>query len=206
MVIKVCGITCQEDARFLVELGLDFCGFIFHPKSPRSVTLDEAARIETGDMQRVGVFVHDRIDEILSTMQKARLSYAQLHGDQSVELAQTIGPERVIRVVWPQRFCHRAQLCSALLKFAPTCAYYLLDAGTKGGGSGSPLDWAELSELSLPHPWFLAGGLTTTNILYALQETRCGGIDVNSGVESSPGKKDHTKLRTLVDLVRSRYR
>ena len=141
MLIKFCGLTRQEDVDHAASLGAAMCGFIFHPRSPRGVTVAQAAALDSGAMLRVGVFVNQGADEIRRIMDEARLDYAQLHGHQSVECARAIGAERVIRVLWPDRYTHRALLYNDLQRNAEACAYYLLDAGLKGGGSGHKLDW-----------------------------------------------------------------
>ncbi|MBQ7607524.1 MAG: phosphoribosylanthranilate isomerase [Desulfovibrionaceae bacterium] len=205
MIIKICGITQEQDAKAAEALGASFCGFIFHPKSPRAIRPEVAASLDTGAMKRVGVFVDQDEQEILRCMRKANLDYAQLHGDQSQACARAIGRDRVIRVLWPERYGHKAELYRALQNYADSCAYYLFDVGTKGGGHGRTLDWDELCGLEAPHPWLIAGGLTPGNIVQALWESRPFGIDVNSGIEEAPGKKDHRKMTTLFHSVRTCY-
>lgn len=203
MLVKVCGICREEQALWAAEAGADFCGFIFHPQSPRNVAPKWVAKVPTGKMKRVGVFVKQEAKEILEIMAEARLDYAQLHGEQSVDCALAIGRDKVIRVLWPERFTHRAQLYAKLLSFAESSAYYLLDAGEKGGGSGRSLDWADLAGLDLPHPWFLAGGLKASNVLAAVAESKPDGVDFNSGLEDQPGVKSQSKIFQCLRLVHS---
>ncbi len=198
MLIKICGLTRQADVDEAARLGARFCGFIFHPKSPRCLTPEQAARLESGSMQRVGVFVEQSADEILRVMREARLDLAQLHGGQSVACARAVGAERVIRVLWPDRYMHRAQLHSELQKHADACAWYLLDAGLAGGGSGKRLEWQDLYGLRTPHPWLLAGGLNTDNVRRALAQCAPDGVDFNSGIEDAPGRKNSQKMAAAV--------
>ncbi|MCL1919639.1 MAG: hypothetical protein FWG50_00950, partial [Kiritimatiellaeota bacterium] len=120
LLIKVCGITRQGDAEACEASGVDFCGFVFHPPSPRNVSAADVARIRTGEMRRVGVFTTHDTDDILRTMDVARLDYAQLHSDQGEACAEAIGAGRVIRV------------CFALPE-SPRCATFLL--------FDKPFDW-----------------------------------------------------------------
>lgn len=194
MLIKFCGLTRQEDVDHAASLGAAMCGFIFHPRSPRGVTVAQAAALDSGAMLRVGVFVNQGADEIRRIMDEAQLDYAQLHGHQSVECACAIGAERVIRVLWPDRYTHRALLYNDLQRNAEACAYYLLDAGLKGGGSGHKLDWSDLASLRPAHPWLLAGGLSAANVAMAVGMCAPAGVDFNSGVEDAPGCKNREKM------------
>ncbi|MBO4335744.1 MAG: phosphoribosylanthranilate isomerase [Desulfovibrio sp.] len=205
MLIKICGLTRHEDVQSVRACGADFCGFIFHAKSPRAVDPAWVATVDSGSLQRVGVFVEQDAKTICEIMRTARLDYAQLHGTQSVACAMEIGPERVIRVLWPQRYQHKAQLYAAMQSYATSCAYYLFDAGFSGGGHGFCLEWADLSGIEGPHPWFLAGGLHPGNVLDAVLESHASACDLNSGIESSPGRKDEKKMRAAIAALRSHF-
>lgn len=202
MLVKICGLTCQEDVATANALGADFCGFIFHPKSPRYVAPEVVATLDSGHLKRVGVFVSNDVEHILHVMQIAQLDLVQLHGEQSTEVAREIGENRVIRVLWPQRYCHKALFYRDIMKFADSCAFYLFDAGQKGGGSGKKLDWDYLAGLATPHPWLLAGGLNAKTAAQALKLTHAAGVDLNSGIESAPGKKDASSMREAIQQVR----
>ena len=132
-------------------------------------------------------------------MRLARLDMAQLHADQSEECARQLGPERVIRVLWPQRYGDAASLEAAAGRYADSCSLYLLDAGRAGGGSGRTLAWEDLGSLHLSHPWLLAGGMSPANFRQALTQCRPDGVDCNSGVEEAPGRKD---ARAMVEMAR----
>ncbi len=200
--IKVCGLTRQEDAKACMELGVDLTGFIFHPPSPRNVDPAHAAGIETGRAVRVGVFVRQDLEETASIMQKAGLDLAQLTGDQDPEFCKALGPERVMRVFWPERYPDRASLEKDLARFEGAARYVLLDAGTSGGGHGRSLNFSGLKGLNSPAPWFLAGGLGPDNLAKAMAGCNPNGVDLNSGVESAPGIKDAKKLAQAMDIIR----
>lgn len=189
--IKICGQTSAASAEASLAMGASFLGFIFHRSSPRCISPERAAGISTHSARRVGVFVRQQAAEIRETMQRAGLHYAQLHGRQSVEDAQRIGPERVIRVLWPQACADTAELQRLLDAWAPHCAYFLLDAGSApgSGGTGRALEVAQLAQLRIPRPWLLAGGLSAGNIPRALAQCAPDGLDLNTGVELAPGLK-----------------
>lgn len=193
--IKVCGQTHPATVDCAVAYGARFIGFIFHSKSPRYISPDRAAQIPSTNVKRVGVFVRQGAEEILPIMQRARLDYAQLHGHQGVEVAKIIGPQRIIRVLWPEQAENRDALQQQIDAWAPYCAYYLLDAGTVGsGGTGRRINVQEFNSLSFPHPWILAGGLNADNMAQALQECHPDGVDLNSGIELAPGMKSPHKM------------
>ena len=102
--IKVCGITRQSDLSTAMGMGAHFCGFIFHPGSPRYIAPSRAAALDSALIRRVGVFVNQNAEEIMDIMKTARLEFAQLHGAHSLDCARRIGPEKVIRVLWPDRY------------------------------------------------------------------------------------------------------
>ena len=222
MLLKFCGLRRQEDVTLAARLGATHCGFVFHAGSPRCVDAVTVSRLESGDMVRVGVFTGQDSDEIARIMRLARLDMAQLHADQSVDCARQLGAERVIRVLWPQRYGDTAALevaaqeagdyagAMALFadagQYADSCALYLLDAGRSGGGSGHTLAWEMLGGLRLPHPWLLAGGMSPANFRQALTACRPDGMDCNSGVEDAPGQKDARAMTDMARLVEEIFR
>jgi len=208
LLVKVCGLTRQQDADACAEAGVDLCGFIFHPASPRGVAPAVAAGLHSHGMARVGVFVKQSADEVLAIMDAARLDFAQLHGGQDAAFCDRVGAERVIRVAWPQRHADRTTLEAELAGLAPHVRCFLLDAGTSGGGHGATMDWAALRGLAPGAPWLLAGGLTPDNVVSAV--AACGGhdpamligVDLNSGVESAPGQKNVRLVASALAALR----
>jgi phosphoribosylanthranilate isomerase len=200
--IKVCGITRAEDAAVCVELGVNLIGFIFHKPSPRNVLPEEVAAMETGGLTRVGVFVKQSVGEVLEIMDQARLDLAQLHGDQDEAFCVGVGPDRVMRVFWPQRCKDGLEFGQEIERFAPFCRFLLFDAGTSGGGHGQTLDFEMLKEVTATKPWLLAGGLGPENVEIALETCAPAGLDLNSGVESTPGVKDRKKIKDAVRIIR----
>lgn len=203
MIIKVCGMTKPEDVEFCDTLGIDLLGFIFHPESPRNVAPGWVATQKPGRALKTGVFVRQGVEEISSIAATARLDLLQLHGGHTVQQCRDLGPERVIKAMWPQRYATTELLLADMLLFAPVCRAILLDSGKSGGGHGTSLDQADLQRLKCPHPWYLAGGLGPHN-LTAMKFTGASGFDLNSGVESLPGIKDHDKVRSSFNILRGK--
>lgn len=199
MIIKICGLRSQADVDAAENAGADLCGFIFHPQSPRRVSPETVKRIKNSRAKRVGVFVNHSADEIRAIMRYANLDYAQLHGAQSVGDAKAIGAERVIRVLWPEKSASPGAARDMIEKFADSCVWFLLDSGR---GDGQNLRWEKLTAAS-PRPWLLAGGLNAINLPRALELCEPDGVDLNSGVESTPGQKDYAKIREAIKVARS---
>ncbi len=203
--VKMCGTTCLEDALAAVRYGVDALGFIFYTKSSRYISPEQAAEIIKKLpplVDRVGVFVNAPIEEI-ALAAGLGLSYLQLHGNESVEYC------RQIRQQLP--FCgiikaFRVGDESRPEDFTPydDCVdAFLLDTYVQGekGGTGKAFDWSIIERLKLQRPIFLAGGLSPENVASAITEVHPFAVDINSGVESQPGVKDHARLRNLLQLV-----
>ena len=203
MIIKVCGMTRTEDVEFCDTLGIDLLGFIFHPESPRNVAPEWAAAQKPRRALKTGVFVRQGVEEISAIAATAGLDLLQLHGGHTAEQCRDLGPERVIKTLWPQRYATTERLLADMLLFAPVCRAILLDSGKSGGGHGTSLNATELQRLKCPHPWYLAGGLGPHN-LTAMKFTGASGFDLNSGVESLPGIKDHDKVRSSFNILRGK--
>lgn len=201
LLVKVCGMTRAEDVTLCASLGVDMLGFIFHPPSPRCVTPAAARTFRAPGPRRVGVFVHQDPDQVLQVMEEAELDLAQLHGDQDEDFCRAVGPERVVKVLWPQRFQGLGDLEAELARFAPVCSVFLLDAGTSGGGHGTVLEAGRLKGLQCPRPWLLAGGMGPDTLVTSLRACTPPGIDLNSGVEHHPGVKDHGKIRAALACI-----
>ncbi|MEG0142883.1 MAG: phosphoribosylanthranilate isomerase [Akkermansia sp.] len=200
--IKICGITHLSNLDACMGMGAHFCGFIFHPTSPRYISPSRVAALSTAHLKRVGVFVNQQQSEILNIMNEAHLDFAQLHGNQSIQCAQAIGATRVIRVLWPQDYPSIKALHDDMLAYADSCAWFLLDAGAIGnGGTGKTLDWNELATLNIPRPWFLAGGLSNHTIKDALNSCNPDGIDLNSGIEWAPGQKSPKDILAAMHII-----
>jgi len=202
--VKVCGITNAEDALAAVEAGADALGFIFYEKSPRYVVPAVAANIIAELpplLTPVGVFVNEGLATVRSIMETCRLAMAQLHGDENVSYCRELAR--------PAMKALRLKDRGSLLALAE----YQGRGGVRGfvldtfselayGGTGQITDWGLAADVAKSTPILLAGGLTPENVTEAIRIVRPYGVDVSSGVESAPGKKDHAKMRAFVDAVR----
>lgn len=213
LLVKICGQTSPDGARLCAQLGADMLGFIFHPKSPRCTAPALPASLMLPGVLKVGLFVDQSVNETVALMRTGRLDVAQLHGGQDRAfcraLADVLGPDRIMKVVWPEKAAHLAAFQDELDRFAPLCGRFLADAGKGGGGHGRAIASAAaelLREARFPRPWLLAGGLGPQSIGPALapylHDTRgLAGLDLNSGVESAPGVKDETLLRAAFSAI-----
>jgi phosphoribosylanthranilate isomerase len=199
--VKICGVTTAEDALLVAELGASAVGFVFWPNSPRYIEPIAARAIVARlppFITPVGVFVDQPIDIVLATARLARLGAVQLHGDESADEYATL-PVRVIKAM-PLRNTQDREAARAV----PSSAMLLLDAydPVRRGGTGRSVDWGIASSVSRHRPVILSGGLQAGNVAEAIAAVKPYGIDVSSGVEASPGRKDPTKLRALFAALR----
>jgi len=200
--IKICGITNLADAQAAVEAGADALGFIFYEKSPRFVPLKTAAEISKQlppFVMRVGVFVNAPEDFVLRAIAECNLTMLQFHGDEPPEFCTQFG------LMSMKAFRIRDAETLKLIPNYQTDAY-LLDAfsSTTLGGTCEKFDWELAVEAQkFGKPIFLAGGLTPENVTEAVKKVQPFGVDVSSGVELSPGKKDHAKVKAFIAAIKS---
>jgi phosphoribosylanthranilate isomerase len=199
--VKICGITNFADAQAAVEAGADALGFIFYEKSPRRMTLPAVAKISKQlppFVLRVGVFVNAAEELITRAIGECGLGLLQFHGNEPPEFCSRFGlmSMKAFRI-------RDAESLKELPKY-PTEAW-LLDAYSAEnlGGTGEKFNWNLAVEAQkFGKPVFLAGGLTPENVARAVRQVRPFGVDVSSGVESAPGKKDPQKVREFIAKVR----
>jgi phosphoribosylanthranilate isomerase len=200
--VKVCGITNHQDASMAIELGADALGFIFAP-SPRGIAPEEARDIIRAIppfVQAVGVFVDEDPVTIRRIVHLCGLDFVQLHGDESPDLCRELMPNAIkafrlkdessLSVIGPYRGRVRA---------------ILLDTYVEGkkGGTGRAFDWnLAIKAKGFQIPTILSGGLNPDNIAEAISLVRPFGVDVNSGIEASPGKKSPALMSELMEIVR----
>jgi phosphoribosylanthranilate isomerase len=219
--IKICGITNEADALAAAHAGADTIGLNFYPKSPRFIAPGFAwtiLRAVPPQMGRVGVVVNEDSDTInrlllgLGSIPRGGLQAIQLHGDEPPEILRTIRAKPLIRA---RRFTDDG--IAAIAADLEVCEKtgrlpdaVLIDAATPGryGGTGTTVSWSGLADYRRwlrNVPLILAGGLTPDNVSEAIRVVRPHGVDVASGVESSPGKKDHAKVRDFVAAAREAF-
>jgi phosphoribosylanthranilate isomerase len=202
--IKFCGMTRLEDATAAVEAGAWAVGVILWPGSKRACSLDEAARIAGALRRRAevcGVFVNPTLDEVVGSVEAAGLTMVQLHGDEGPTFCDAVAHRTGAKVMKAARVRGRADL-QAVQAFSRV-DFHLLDAHVEGvrGGSGQTWDWALLQGRRSRVPLVVSGGLTPANVGEAIAATHPFAVDVASGVESSPGIKDHDALHAFAAAV-----
>lgn len=200
--IKICGLTNRDDAAAAMDFRVDYLGFVLYPKSPRGITAAKLVEIVDSlpsGFRAIGVFVNTPCEEIEVIAGDAALYAVQLHGDEAP--ADYMG----IRIpIW-----RAVQLREGRWQPDPapwSAARYVVDATVKGkyGGTGVTADWAQAAVLARQHPVVLAGGLNPDNVSAAIKAVSPLVVDVVSGIESAPGRKDLKKLRAFVDAVHRR--
>jgi len=201
--VKICGITSAADAQAAIEAGANLLGFNFYEKSPRHIAEDQAAEIRARlpkKIKAVGIFVNRLPADVIALRSSLELDAVQLHGDESPETVAEIAP--VVPVIKAFRVEPEFPL-TTLDKYARAFAFLFDAAHTdQYGGTGRTTDWDVARRASSSHRIILAGGLKVENVAAAVRIVRPYGIDVASGVETSPGKKDHGLLREFIQEVR----
>ena len=206
--IKVCGLTREEDVKLTLSLGADYFGIILYPQSPRAVSLDRAvelaAAVPVG--QRVAVDVATSLED-LKSYSDAGFDYFQIHFGASFEHSKLAAYSKIVgkEKLWlAPRLASEDTFPEDILDYVNTI---LIDTFVKDqfGGTGKVGDWARFNTLKESYPqinWILAGGLSSSNVLEALASTSADHIDINSGVETTPGIKDEVRLREAFKVLR----
>jgi phosphoribosylanthranilate isomerase len=202
--IKFCGITSLEDAERAVQAGAWAIGLIFWPGSPRRCTLDTAVEIGAAMRRRaevVGVFVNPTLDEIARVAEAASLTIVQLHGDEGPAFCEEVRRRTGCKVIKAARVSSGADI-QALTPFHTD--YHMLDSYRAGspGGTGETFAWELIRAHRGDVPLILSGGLTSANVAGAIAEVHPFAVDVASGVELEPGRKDPEKLEAFAAAVR----
>jgi len=198
MILKICGITNQDDASAAIDAGANALGFNFYPPSPRYISPAQAGEIVTAaGVRRVGVFVNERRELVGEIVRAARLDVAQLHGDETSGDYPAAAPVwKAIRIGPPdfgfgQLSRHDLDPSEALLLDGPT--------------SGVPFGWTVVKALwpplQRPHRIIIAGGLDASNVTEAIAVVHPWGVDACSRIESTPGKKDHKKMTEFLNAA-----
>ena len=200
--VKICGITTPDDAALAIEEGADYIGFVFYAGSPRAVGPERAAAIldelQPG-VRAVGVFVNESPSTVVRIVKSCRLSAAQLHGNEDAAEFETVEfpvwrAVRLAEDAWHP--------CAETWK----AERFVMDAATPAfGGSGEKTDWAAAAAFAKMHPSFLAGGLTPDNVAEAVCQVSPMGVDVSTGVEAKPGRKDPCKVREFIRNARKAH-
>jgi Phosphoribosylanthranilate isomerase len=199
--VKICGITNKEDALCAAKLGAAALGFIFYPPSPRYIKPADARKIVgamPAELVKVGVFVNESVTEVKRIVEYCGFDMIQLHGDESPAYCRDFPASQVIKAVELKNdddFNHASSYDVAAI---------LIDSRHAGlyGGTGKKANWELACRIKNKKPLILSGGLNEGNIAEAIKAVTPNALDINSGVELRPGKKDHAKIARIFDIIR----
>lgn len=209
MRIKVCGMTRLDQLIRLDELGVEFAGFIFYPKSPRFIKKFHLSAIDVKreklNINRVGVFVNATAEEILKTVDDWRLQMVQLHGDESPKFCEHISNH--ITTIKAFRIGPEENLDWKIYPYRDSADMYLFDTvGVNYGGTGMQFDWKVLENAQINKPYFLSGGIGPEDVEKIKQflplQRDLFAIDVNSRFETSPGVKDMDLIEEFYQIIK----
>lgn len=203
--VKICGLTRAQDVRAAVEAGADAIGFVFHPASPRAVTVEQARALCAGlpaFVTAVGLFVDAGAARIAEVLDRVPLELLQFHGDEPPDFCASFG-RRWIKAIRMRPGLDPLAAARDYLECADGAAGILLDAfdPALAGGTGQSFDWARIPPGLAPRI-VLAGGLAPDNVAEAIRRVRPFGVDVSGGVESAKGIKDAAKISGFMRGVR----
>jgi phosphoribosylanthranilate isomerase len=200
--VKICGLTSVKEAQACAQLGAAAVGCVFYPKSPRHLSIQRAAEICAAlppEVKTVGVFVNESFSAIMAKVERCRLSAVQLHGRESPELVKRLRRENLIVI--------KALFTTSLPELADAPRYeasaFLAECGGGAlpGGTARAWDWRKALPLADTGPVILAGGLSPLNVVQAVEACLPAGVDVSSGVEKAPGRKDLGKVKSFIEAV-----
>jgi phosphoribosylanthranilate isomerase len=209
MQVKVCGMTQMNQVLQLDAMGVAFIGFIFYPASKRYVlatnTLEDIANLQLTQAKKVGVFVNEPLDSILSFIKTAKLDIVQLHGDETVDYCKSVQEEvstiKVFRV---------GDAFPNFENYVSVVDYFLFDTNSQWyGGTGQHFNWEIIKSAAIPTPFFLSGGIGINDVqgIQVMAGTKAGktmlGVDLNSQFEEQPGVKQIEKIKKFIQDVNS---
>lgn len=200
--VKICGITNLPDALCAQNFGADALGFVFYPKSPRYISSRQAQKIIQRlkkSIKKIGVFVNPKVSHVRRIAELCGLDMLQFHGDEAPEFCRYFSGYKVIKSF---RVKNKASLKS--IGLYKGVDFFLFDAFKKGllGGTGAQFRWGLLKDIHVQKPFFLSGGLCAGNVGKAIKCIRPDWIDVSSGLEISPGRKDAGMLRKFIERAK----
>lgn len=200
--VKICGIANFHDAHMIIDCGITTLGFIFTENSKRFNDPKQSKWIAglPDTIEKVGVFQNQSVEFVRQTALDLKLNAVQLHGSEDSEFINLLGLN-----TWKAISIDDA--LGGKFPKSDFISYYLIDTVTPNhsGGTGIVFDWHLLDELHLPKPFIVAGGINSENVSDLLNHVSVTRIDVSSGVESSPGKKDQKKIKQLLDNIQLKY-
>ncbi|SMO41186.1 phosphoribosylanthranilate isomerase [Fodinibius sediminis] len=204
--VKICGITTLADARFVSGALADYLGFIFYEDSKRHITPAKAGAVINWveGPECVGVFVNQPLDDVNMISRQTGIDYVQLHGNENPDYCHLVD-KPVIKAIHIGRGDQPKDIEKRIEPYLGNVEFLLFDTKLEGqwGGTGETFDWQLLDEITDDLPFFLSGGLTPGNIHEACRLVHPYAVDVASGLESEPGKKDYDKVEAFMNEMRT---
>jgi phosphoribosylanthranilate isomerase len=208
--VKICGISTEEALEAAIEAGADYAGFVFFERSPRNVALDRAAtlvRRAGGRIQTVALIVNAGDDAIKAIASEVRPDLFQLHGEENLERIAAIRKLTASRIVKAIKVGTPCDVAGARV-YEEAADLILFDAQARSpnalpGGNGLSFDWRWLRGAAVRSDYMLSGGLRPDNVAAALKASGASAVDVSSGVETSPGRKDNGLIREFIKAAKS---
>lgn len=205
--IKICGITNLADARFIAGAQADYLGFIFYEGSRRYINPAEAGAMINWieGPRKVGVFVNQPLDDVNMIARQTGVDLVQLHGNESPEYCALV-EKPVIKAIHVTEKSTQQTIEREMKQFLPVVDYFLFDtkSGNQWGGTGERFDWHLLQDMDIQKPYFLSGGLDAENIQQACKMVQPYAVDICSGLEREPGRKDFDKVEVFMEEMSSK--
>lgn len=208
VLVKICGLTSAAAVDAAIAYGADMVGFVFYPPSPRHLTIDQAATLAAAvpsGTERVGVFV-DPDDALLeSVLKRVALDLLQLHGSETPDRVRQIRSRHKLPVIKAIRVATAADVeqARAYDGIADWLMFDARDVGRLPGGNGVAFDWRLLAGVRFKRPWLLSGGLNAHNVADAIRQSGASAVDVSSGVEDAPGRKNPALIQAFFAALRA---
>ena len=200
--VKICGLTRVDEAIQCAELGADAIGLVFFEKSPRKVTIDQAKEISLSlpeNISTIGVFVNKPFGYIMERVEKCSLNAVQLHGMEGPDLVNQLIEKDLI--VIKCLYLDSEPFLKDVSEYNATGYLVECAKGILPGGNALSWDWARAKDFGKKHPFILAGGLILENVSRAIYKSLPDAVDISSGVEKGPGRKDILKIKAFIKAV-----
>ena len=205
--IKICGIKDSETLNCCSENNVDYFGLLFYEKSPRNINLKKASELISKNkkinISPVGVFVNHEINELDGIIKKLNLKIIQLHGNENNKYIVKLKETKNLKVIKSIGIKDSKDLSK--IKKYQNADYFLFDykpnKNELPGGNSKAFDWSILKNLKIDKPWFISGGINIKNINVLLKKLNPYGIDISSGVEDIPGKKNAIKIKDIMNVI-----
>ena len=205
--IKICGVKNQEIAKYAIDAGANFIGFIFYEKSHRNITIENCEQIlsEIKDLTIPVAVTVNPDNNLLDDLLRIGFKYIQLHGQETYKMVERIKLRYDFKIIKAFGISSSNDL-DELVKYEPFVEYFLLDSPPQAnvqGGTGHRFDWKIIENLSITKNFFLSGGLNKDNIISAINLKKTSYFDVSSGVEDSEGIKDKQLITEFIDKAKN---